>query len=31
MRDLHGEVNFYPLNRVVAKPRRTVEDVVSLM
>lgn len=30
MRDLHGEVNFYPLNRVVAKPRRTVEDVDAM-
>lgn len=27
-RDLHGEVNFYPLNRIIAKARRPVEDKV---
>lgn len=27
--DLRGEVNFFPLNRVVPKPRRTVNDPVG--
>lgn len=28
-RELRGEVNFYPLNRIVNKPRRDITDVVS--
>jgi len=27
-KDLPGEVNFYPINRVMAKSRRTVDDQV---
>lgn len=29
-RDLRGEINFFPLNRIVPKPRRTVNDPVFL-
>lgn len=29
--DLRGEVNFFPLNRIIPKPRRTVNDPVSLI
>lgn len=28
--DLHGEINFYPLNRVVPKPKRSVNDQVFI-
>lgn len=29
-RELQGEVNFYPLNRLIAKSRRAIEDKVFL-
>lgn len=28
--DLRGEINFYPLNRVLLKPKRTVNDPVCV-